>query len=108
MSLKSLDEVIEDLLLCLLALNHIWVLASVVPVLDVIKINNSVSVDVKLVESLLDKRASVIIHLPANSHNKLVNVKSAIMIGIKEVKDQRNIFLVDADLKIFASLGELI
>lgn len=106
--LEGLQELHEDLVLGLLALDDIRVLLGVVRVLDIFQLQVPIAVLVNAPECLLHECASVIRKFASDRHEELIDVEAAVPIRVKEVKYQRHVLFVDAHFEIAASLRKLV
>ena len=106
-SLKRLQELIQYLLLSFPALNHIWVLGSIVNVLNVINVQITTAVNINLSESLLNESLSQVVEFSSDRIQELIYVQSAVSVGVEDIKEDRDVFITDANLEVSAGLGEL-
>ena len=107
-SFEGLNEFHQDLLFGFFPLKHVRVTSGIVEVLDIVYLKVSIAVSVNFMESSLNQLPSVVVELSSNGHKELVNIESAVVIGIKDVKNERHILLVDANFEVFANFRKLI
>jgi hypothetical protein len=107
-SLEGLNELHQDLLLALFALENIGMAPRVVEVLDVVDLKKTIAVSIDLVKSSLNELPSIVVELSPDGHKELINVQSAVVVGIKDIKNERHVLLIDADFEVLAHLGELV
>jgi hypothetical protein len=105
---KSLKEFLKDLLFSLLARNDIGVLGGIVDASDIIDVNPTIVVFVKLGESLHDDSLSLRAHLTTDGSEELVISDLTIVGHIEVVKECGDLSLVEAEHEVVHGLGELV
>ena len=106
MSFNCLQELANNWVFGLLALENIWVLIGLVSLLYFIKIQNTVPIFVALLESLSDQISSVGAQRSSDCIKELLDTQSTIVVSIEQIKEDRNILWADTDLEISASFGK--
>ena len=103
---KSLEELLEDLLLGLLSRNDIWVRVGLVDTSDIIDIDPAVTVLVELLVSLSDDLLSSHVHWASDSSDELVVSDGATGVNIEIVEKSSALWLSETELVVGKSLAE--
>jgi len=106
--LKGLQELLEDLLLGLLAGTNIGMLPSIIALPHVLNIDMAVLVEVELLEHSLHKVFSEWTHISLDRIHKLVERNEAILIHIKQVEEASAFFLAELEAEVAETLPELL
>jgi hypothetical protein len=107
LSLESLKELLEDLILSLLASENFGVSVGSVDALDVVDINPTVVISIENIVGLHDDLLSGGVHGTADSTNELVELKETSLVIIEIVEQLLHLTLGETEHVISASLGEL-
>jgi hypothetical protein len=96
MSLKSLQELHQDILFSLLALDDIGVSLGIVDSLNVVDVNEATAISVNLVESLTNQLLPEAVNGSSQDSDELIVVNRTISISIKSVKKHFDILVAKA------------
>ena len=102
--IEGLKEVKKNLVLGLLALDHVRVLLCVVKVSDVIDVNDSVLFDIEHIECLHAELLAEVIHFSADSPQELVVTDLAITIAIESFCEADALVMVQTHAHVFDGL----
>jgi len=105
---EGLQELVEDIVLSLLAGNDIWVLLGVVAMFDVIDVNLARAVLVENLESLHANVLSELVHLATNTPQELVVVNVAITIAVEGLEQANALLVGEAHSQVVHGLGALL
>jgi len=106
--LEGLEELHQDLVFGLLALNHIRVFGRVVNALDVVDVNVAISVFVYLAVSLSDNLLPSGVHGPSQLSQEFIVVARAGAVNIEEGEELLDLLSGEAEHVIGHGLGELV
>jgi len=107
-SLEGLKEFLKDLFLGLLALLNRRMVGSVVDITDVVDINPTIAILVKLLESLGDDSLTLRVHRATDGTKELVVRALTIVIDIEVVEENADLTLREVQLEVVHGLGELV
>ena len=105
--LESVQELLQDLILSLLACLDIRVESGAVESLQIIDGDATRPVSVELVEGLFNKLLPVVVDGSSDSQKELVIIQAAILVLVEEVEDLLDVTVSNVDLEVADRLPEL-
>ena len=108
MDLKSVQKFSQHFFLCFDSLFHIRMVFRAVAVLNVRLCELSRTINVNLLEGLLDEALSDGVHLTGHVSHQLVVGDLAVVISVEQVKQLSALFRRDLDSEVAESLPELL
>ena len=106
--LKGFKELLEDLLLGLLALFDSWVILGIIDTSNIIDINKSISVFIQIVVGAQNDLLSLSRHWTSDGSNELVKLNGSTVVKIKVVEELGDFLIIKAEHIVVHGLSELL
>lgn len=107
MSLKSFDELAENVVLAALALDYVRMAGGIVGSLQVIDVQHTIAILVDNLVRLCHGIDSGLVHVASDKVEELIVAHSSVFVGVKHLKQSGHVFFADTHFEIFACLVEL-
>lgn len=85
--LERVEELVEDVLLCLLARHHIWVLLGVISGSDVVNVEDTASILVDNLEGLLRQTNPTSVHRSHDFPQEFIIHNLTVVIRVESIED---------------------
>lgn len=108
MRLERLEELLEHLLLSLLARSHVRMLPRIVAFPHVVDVDVAILIEIQLLEDSLDQVLPEWAHVSLDGVEQLVERKDAIIVDVEQVEESAALLLAELEAEVAESLPELL